>query len=80
MPEIIWLYEGERPPEDRSWAMVAADRSGDRSGSMDPVEHDCGLTFYIAHPVSEVERSEAIARARAWAESHDVDTVYIEGD
>ncbi len=80
MAEIIWLHEGERPPEDRSWAMVAADRSGDRSGSIGPVMHERGLTFYIAHPVSEVDRSEAIARARTWAESHGVDAVYVEGD
>jgi hypothetical protein len=77
MAEVVWLKPAEAPPEDRSWALVSPDRDGRHAGE-DVVAHSQGITFYIPHPPSEAERSEAIARARTWAERNGVDAIYVD--
>ncbi len=78
MTEIVWLHGQEVPPENRSWARVSADRDGRHAGQ-DAVAHSRGITFYIPYPPSEVERSEAIARACTWAQRNGVAAVYVDG-
>jgi hypothetical protein len=78
MADVIWLQSRERPPEDRSFALVAADPLPGRVLSDAPVAQGHGVVFYIPDPATEAERSDAIARARIWAERNAVDVIYIE--
>ncbi len=76
MTKVVWLKPGEPvPTEGRTWALVAHDPEGSHVG--DAVPHDHGVTFYIPIPASTVDQSEAIARARAWAERNHVEAVYV---
>jgi hypothetical protein len=78
MADVVWLKASERPPEDRSFALVAADRSAAGPVSDAPVAQGRGMVFYIPQTASEAERSEAIARACTWAQRNDLDVVYVE--
>jgi hypothetical protein len=42
------------------------------------VSHGHGVTFYIPYPPTEVQRSEAIARAYAWAARNAAPTIYVD--
>jgi hypothetical protein len=78
MADVVWLRASERPPEDRSFALVAADRTPEGPVSDAPVTEGQGVVFYIPEAASEAERSEAIARACTWAQRNDLDVVYVE--
>jgi hypothetical protein len=75
MVEVVWLKPQEAPPKEGDWALVAEGRDGWPAGAV--TAHPRGMTFHIPQAPSEVDRSEAIARACAWAERNEIDTVYI---
>ncbi len=78
MPDVVWLKDGEEPPEGKDWALVARNSAGRRRLDGETIRNAREAVFCIPDAPSEVDRSEAIAMARAWAAKNDVETVYVE--
>jgi hypothetical protein len=76
MPDFVFLKAGEEPPPGQGWALVAPD-SCPPSLRRRAGRQDKSAIFFLPARPTELDRCEAIARARGWAQNNDVSKVYI---
>jgi hypothetical protein len=76
MARVIHLPAGEHPRKDENCVVVLRDAAGGFFvlGSADVYERALSPSAY---PISDAERTVAIDRATAHADSHGIETVYV---
>ena len=77
MAGVIYLAEGEHPPGTRPCGVVLRDSAGGYFvlSSLDSYQREESPTRY---PIVESERTAAIDRAQAFADTHGIETVYVD--
>jgi len=77
MAGVIHLAEGEHTPEKKSCVVVLRDTAGGYFvlSSADSYQREASPSSY---PVVDAERSGAIERAKAFADTHGIETVYVD--
>jgi hypothetical protein len=77
---VVRLEPDESPPGGDDWVLVERDRSGSYAARVSVVRHGQGAIFYVAQPALENDLEAALEKATAWAEQHQVETVYVRAD
>jgi len=74
---VVRLEPEERPPENENWVLVERESSGRYAASGSAIRHGRGATFCVPVPALENDLEVAIAKASAWAERHQIETVFV---
>lgn len=79
MAAVIHLATGEHPPKNKSCVVVLRDVTGGFFvlSSADSYQREVAPT---AVPINDAERTAAIERASAYADSQKLDTVYVDAE
>ena len=77
MSHVVHLALGEHPPKNKNCLVVLRDVAGGYFvlSSADSYQRETSPSDY---PIAEAERAVAIGRAQAHADSHGIDSVYVD--
>ena len=76
MAKLVELAPDEQPPQDTQWVLVTSEGWDGSSPETQIDHHELGATFFA--PNREPELSEAIQRALLWADTHAINTIFVQ--
>jgi hypothetical protein len=78
MVDIVRLAAHERPPQDKDWLWVSRDKSGRyRCEGSASLKKELGAAPDVTSSVTEDDLNVLVERAREWAGSRNIATLYL---